>query len=319
MRDIDMGFKIFFNGTYKTKKEIVMKPHLSATVSLMGVLLLTTACGSLGVGPVVKQVKEGPPPANNYKELVDMELPTQDYSKWLQKDYKVLTLFEYDEMFDYDSAEHFGLKSLAAGEGTILKPDAVSSRVIDPRYQTEAQAMYGYIENAYARAKNASMPKEMARLQTSYDCWLEQIEEDIQPNHIMKCREMFYDAWEKLKDLPPPVIEVKTVPATVVLYFETDSSIIAESESRKLEAAVMDQGISHTEITIEGYADTVDTSDYNINLSKRRAEAVMDAIRAFDPGLTNVYIKALGETNLAVPTPDKTAEPENRRVVIHFN
>lgn len=288
-------------------------------ISLAGFLAafpFLTACNALTVGSPVKEVKEGPPSAANYKDAINLELDTQDYTKWLQKNYKALTLFEYDEMFDYDSAEHFAYKSLAAGRGTILKPDSVSSRVIDSRYQAEAESMYGFIQDAYSRGKNRDNPKDMARLQVSYDCWLEQIEEDIQPNHILKCKEIFYDAWEKLKDPPPQ--EIKKFPAVVEVYFDTGSSEINSEEMRILQETVTNQNIAHEKIVIEGYADTVDTSGYNQSLSQRRAEAIKMVIQNADSNITDISISAYGETRLAVPTNDKIAEPRNRRAIIYF-
>ncbi len=104
-------------------------------------LLLVTACTGLSVGPVMDQLKATPPVVNNYKEAMELDLGTKEYTPWLQKDYKALALFEYDEMYDYDSAEHFARKSNIAGGGKIPKPDDVSSRRIPAEYISEASAM----------------------------------------------------------------------------------------------------------------------------------------------------------------------------------
>jgi OOP family OmpA-OmpF porin len=294
-----------------------MKPFLSTPAFLLTILFLTAGCSSVTVGPVIKKVKEGPPPANNYKEALDMELNTQDYSKWLQKDYKALTLFEYDEMFDYDSAERFAIKSAMAGAGNIPKPDAVTSRTIDATYQAEANAMYNSIQDAYARGKNYSNPKDMARLQVSYDCWLEQVEENIQPDHILKCKDFFYDSLSRLKDAPPP--EPTPVPATLILYFDNNSDVLGEEEAQKLAEAVRSPLVAHTSIVIDGHADALDSPDHNLGLSERRADAVKRAILEQDPTIMNISIKAYGESEPSIPTPDGVAEPRNRRVVIYFN
>src|SRR5262249_16529106 len=157
----------------------------------------------------------------------------------------------------------------------------------------------------YAQGKNYRFPDQMARLQVSYDCWLEQVEENIQPDHIMKCRDMFYDALNNMKEAPPS--GPPPAPATITLYFDNNSASIPLGEAQKLEQAVRNPNISHIEVLVEGYADTLDKTNHNLGLSKRRAEAVVNAIRALDTGITDIKIKAFGETNLAVPTADNTA------------
>ncbi len=65
---------------------------------------------------------------------------------------------------------------------------------------------------------------------------------------------------------------------------------------------------------VAGYTDTVGSRDYNRDLSRRRAEAIARWFRAH--GLSvGVCWQGFGEDVLAVPTPDETPEPRNRRTI----
>lgn len=70
-------------------------------------------------------------------------------------------------------------------------------------------------------------------------------------------------------------------------------------------------------IEITGYADRAGSESYNLALSRRRAEAVRDALLA--RGMSRhvlVSIVANGETQLLSPTEDGVADARNRVVVI---
>ena len=72
------------------------------------------------------------------------------------------------------------------------------------------------------------------------------------------------------------------------------------------------------EVTVAGHADRAGTAEYNMNLSKRRAQAVSEALS--DRGVTNRIIEqeAHGEYDPEVPTPDGIRNAANRRVEIQF-
>jgi len=68
-------------------------------------------------------------------------------------------------------------------------------------------------------------------------------------------------------------------------------------------------------VLVQGYTDTVGDAASNLLLSERRADAVRLALLAegVQAGITT---QGLGETGLAVPTPDNTPELRNRRAVV---
>lgn len=69
-------------------------------------------------------------------------------------------------------------------------------------------------------------------------------------------------------------------------------------------------------ISVRGHTDTSGSSAYNQELSERREQAVANELIQQGVPVDAVTSEALGETDLAVPTPDGVKEAANRRVEI---
>lgn len=109
------------------------------------------------------------------------------------------------------------------------------------------------------------------------------------------------------------------VVATYTVYFDFDSSNISQNQYNTIKQLAHEINVHHpAQITIMGHTDTSGDEMYNKRLSAQRAESVSRALTALN--IPNFYLdeRALGEQNLAVPTPDNTKLAENRRVVIQF-
>jgi len=67
---------------------------------------------------------------------------------------------------------------------------------------------------------------------------------------------------------------------------------------------------------IFGHTDTKGSSQYNMNLSIKRAESVKEVL--LDQGITpdDISILGKGENELAIDTPDNTKHPANRRAEV---
>jgi len=74
----------------------------------------------------------------------------------------------------------------------------------------------------------------------------------------------------------------------------------------------------HWLVAVDGYTDTVGSQDYNLPLSRARAQTVADALvhNGIDPH--RISVAGFGKTHLAVPTGDNVREKRNRRVVIRL-
>jgi len=71
-----------------------------------------------------------------------------------------------------------------------------------------------------------------------------------------------------------------------------------------------------TRLEVAGHADRTGTPQYNLALSRRRAETVAEELVKRGIARQDISITALGETQPLVPTADGVREPQNRRVEI---
>jgi len=103
--------------------------------------------------------------------------------------------------------------------------------------------------------------------------------------------------------------------------FATDSSNIDRTEVPKLQASlekIADALAKHKDLGaiklyIAGHSDTVGAAPYNLNLSRKRAQAIAGWFRKNGLRIPIAY-EGYGEFALAVATPDNVDEPRNRRV-----
>jgi len=244
------------------------------------------------------------------------------FNRALTEDYRDLALYEHDEMYNYESSQHYASKARAAAQGDVVLPDEVGSRDISSPYAEEMQAGRSELMTLLNTGGREKAPVEAARAQSQFDCWLEQTAEGHQLDEMAVCAEGFKAAMEAMRIAmtPPPAPVVPTAaPETFVLYFAFDSAAITEGG-----ATVIDNSIAASQRTnlgdfaVTGHTDRAGPEDYNLQLSLRRANAVRDALVARGISPSNISVAGRGEAEPAVPTPDGVPEQRNRRVVINL-
>lgn len=105
-----------------------------------------------------------------------------------------------------------------------------------------------------------------------------------------------------------------------IIHFGFGEANVPASEKAALRHVAQEiKKYNPSEVTVSGYASTPGSDSYNRTLSEKRAEVVAQALADEGIGFELIHQKAYGETNLAVPTPDNTRMPSNRRVVIQFS
>jgi outer membrane protein OmpA-like peptidoglycan-associated protein len=191
------------------------------------------------------------------------------------------------------------------------------------------------LHDRLVRAVNAGkgrFPEQAARAQADYDCWvLDSNVTDMIPA-AQACRAAFDGSLLALENsarpapppapvfVPPPAPPAPPAPATpsdFTAYFNLDSwTLTAEDLTVITDAINTARAGGQTHITIVGHTDTSGSADYNQKLSVRRANVVVEAM--VDMGARRAAIQAsgVGESDLAVQTPDNTKEAKNRRTVI---
>jgi len=113
-------------------------------------------------------------------------------------------------------------------------------------------------------------------------------------------------------DAPAPA-----APAPLVVYFDSGSTTI-----RKEDKAVLDHASrAYSEgkpivMILTGTADRTGNAQVNLEISQRRAAAVLQGLLARGIPADRFQVLAKGETELPVPTNEGVAELQNRRVEI---
>lgn len=113
---------------------------------------------------------------------------------------------------------------------------------------------------------------------------------------------------------PPPCLP-RMVDEHLIYYPSGVGELDAERAARvKRVADYIDPGSGRVVVT--GRADTIGLAPDNLELSRRRAAIVAAELARLGIPDGSIEIRALGETEPVVPTPDETDEPLNRLVVV---
>ena len=277
-------------------------------------LLVLSGCAGFGVGYDIENMRAA-------------EAKGDSFTRKLTEEYRQITLFEADEMYDWVDAGYFARKGLRAADGEVVDPEPIDARNLPADHVGELTSARGELVALLDANARSEFPMLAGPAQGRFDCWIEQQEENHQPDHIAACRKQFYDAIEALKvamtpapvpkaePAPPPPPPMK--PETFMVYFAFDSTELTAASNIVLDnimRAVKKMGAK--DLAVTGHADRAGPEEYNLGLSLRRASAVLDALGARGADPAKVSLAGRGEAEPAVATPDGVAEPANRRVEI---
>jgi outer membrane protein OmpA-like peptidoglycan-associated protein len=107
--------------------------------------------------------------------------------------------------------------------------------------------------------------------------------------------------------------------STMTLYFASNSAVISEKDREQLDKAVSAFCLSIVQdLRIEGHADAAGPSDYNLRLSRRRAETIHAALVRQGVPAANMEIRVYGEERPAVVSSPEAGEKLNRRVTFEW-
>jgi len=228
----------------------------------------------------------------------------------LQQEYVQLAQNEVDEG-DWPDTAYFVAKAKAAAMGEAVQPTAMEERDLPAKYVDELAAARSDLMNVLGMGAAEANPPVAARAQAMFDCWMQEAEEDRQPEDIEECKQNFAIAMNQLG--------TPSMPTPFMVYFALDSSALdAEATATLDDISAQYQSVVPPRVLVVGHTDTSGSTDYNIVLSERRAESVARALAARGIASEVMRLEAYGEERLMVPTPDGTVEPLNRRVEIMF-
>ena len=150
------------------------------------------------------------------------------------------------------------------------------------------------------------------------DCFRARFNTGEQHNHslLLGVRYAFNAARAAPVVAPVPVAAAPSSKSFLV-FFDWDRSTLTDRARGIIrEAAMASKTVAHTQIEVNGYADTSGAPAYNKGLSMQRAQAVAGELVRNGVAKTEIAIKAFGDTSLLVPTGPGVREPQNRRVEI---
>ena len=273
--------------------------------------------------------------------------PVQQYPDWLfdgpegrgfpnylAQGYKQLAKLE-DNQNDFRSAALFLARAAKVEVGEYVEPEALHHRNLPPYAVSDLQYARQRLVAVFAKGAARAYPKISARAQVSFDCWMEQQEENLQPNDVAACRSEFEDAVFRLESALIPVVattlpkasaapEPIATPACIpcqseqVIYFELNQSSLSDAAKKIIsELALYFRKRPSHGVVVSGHTDLAGSSRYNDSLSKKRVDAVIAAlISAGVPSGELAATYAYGETRPRIATPDGERNAENRRVEV---
>ncbi len=227
---------------------------------------------------------------------------------------------------DYTDSDFFALRAVAAAGNTAPAPQELAERRLPEDVAPELSQARNLLVDALARGAAEKFPALAANTQINFDCWMQEQEENFQPDDIAACRGQFLVGLSSLNvGLTPlaPMAEAAPAPAPapqpvkLVVFFDFDESDLNAAASVKLgEAVAAIKDRKTVRILVSGHADRAGTNEYNAKLSRLRAIAIADALAQAGVSIQATTVEAFGELRPAVATEDDVREASNRRVEI---
>jgi len=288
---------------------------------------------------------------HNIEKAKDAPDSKNKFSQALSEQYLEFALYEMNEMHDEWDANHFALKSLSAKKDQKVLPEEVSDWDIDKHHIEEAERKRIDILKTLHTDQAKKHPQLAAQSQLGFDCWLEQLEEGWQDEHIKLCYDMMNNSLSKLKEKLSAKADIKNTTkestnlnkiqenhltsAKVIvnkentknisntkeikIYFEHNSYKLNEKAKNTLTVFLDKIDYGYTRIILEGHTDRSGTEKYNLNLAELRAKNVKEFLLKKGMEEKTIITKIYGESKPLIHTKDGIKEPKNRRVKIEIS
>lgn len=279
----------------------------------VGAMLLLAACSGMQVQKAEKASADG----------------QNSFNSTLYNKYMVLARAEYKEG-DYADSDFFANRAIAAAAGNPAPIQDVTERKMpDTQTGLTLTAAQNDLQSVFDAGARERVPELAAAAQTSYECWLQEQEENFQPKDIQACRDEFDGLIPAIQNAlaPPPKPMAAPAPApapapmpkgTLFKLFFANNSTTIDDAGRDVIGKAMAHAANFKppRVVVAGYTDSTGSEAYNQDLSDRRARVVAAAMVL--RGIPDAQVKArgYGERYQDVRTADNVAEPKNRRVEI---
>jgi len=275
------------------------------------------------------------------------------FSQALSDAYLEFALYEMNEMHDEIDSSYFAEKGYKARIGQEVLPELINNWDIDIVFLDEVNNKRKELISTLSSNRAKGFPILSARTQLGFDCWLEQLEESWQKDHIKKCYDMMNTGLETLSQ--PNINHNKDIVEKTIIKKKNIKKVITEKEEikeikeiknivnvddkLKFEIyfahnmyklnndikysikKIYDNYIGTNNFTIEviGHTDRSGSEQYNITLSKLRANSVKKYLKSLGIMEERISTFYFGEKKPKIITKDGIKEKINRRVEIFVN
>ncbi len=255
--------------------------------------------------------------------VADLEPQGSEFNRDLYGGYVDLSKAEFDEA-DYRDSDTFAERALVAATGSRVEPEPIDARSLPAENVGELSDARARLVAALDGGARDKFPDKAAMAQVQFECWMQEQEENFQPDDIAACQSGFLQTIATLEDgLKPDPVAAAPAPVpepqsqTFLVMFDFDDANLDDAANAKLQSVLAyAASIDDAKIEVGGHADRAGETDYNASLAALRADVVADALAKAGLDEGSIRVASFGENQPAVPTPDGAPSRENRRVEI---
>lgn len=212
-----------------------------------------------------------------------------------------------------DVANAYAEKALVAARGEEPLPEPA------PTDDEAAEKLRMRLLRALDQGR-AKAPAAAARAQADYDCWVLNGTVDSLAAAAAACQRSFNASLPRLESQLNPVAAPASAAAPsadfTALFGLNSAELTADGIAVLRRAIDTARAGRQSRIAVVGHTDTLGSPPYNVTLSKKRAQAIRDALVRMGARPAAIQISGVGEEDLAVQTPDGVAEAKNRRAAV---
>lgn len=246
------------------------------------------------------------------------------FDKALSTGYLRLARAELAE-YDYRDSDYFAERAITSANGSAVLPPEATTRDLPAEDQIYVLGLRNDLVEVLDGGARERAPELAAAAQISYECWIQELEENLQQNEIAACRDQLDGLIPALRNAiagqqaaaPAPKPKVVKGKLFKVLFPTGGTALDAAANDTIAAAAAHANNFKPPRLVIAGYTDTQGDANANEALSLRRARVVAAALRIRGISRDAMDAQGYGEEFPDVRTADGVAEPKNRRVEIN--
>jgi OOP family OmpA-OmpF porin len=254
---------------------------------------------------------------NKLEKAKEVPVETDEYGKTLHGGYMELSESEFHKG-DYVDSDRYAERAMAAARDEPTEPEQIAARELRAELLNDLASARRRIVVAEFRGAKGTAPVKLAEAQVSYECWMEEQEEDFQSDDIAACRDKFFVVIASVEDSLKLDVKPEPIAADPIrfdVFFEFDSAELSPLAVTLIREIVTSMDLFRKPlITVTGHADQSGDENYNFELAKKRAQAVADTFNGL--GITVAGVYSFGEEAPLVKRQDSAPEEVNRRVII---